>query len=639
MSTTKVNRYSTTDSSYSLSPTVQSTNQTRPGFGSATRKEWTLNGNGTNSVTLNQTYSPPSQNPVSGASIIGLGENVSDSALQSYLGIPSTRCKAVFTGASTVTISASELDNRYDCETSYYTTTLYGLYLSSSSWRKTLNGSNTVVYNSMRGLPTPYTFPTRTLTNSGSGITMIDANQLQILGGNNQSTVNVAVAFDGSVNEDFTHTHASTGTLIRTWEGNDLKIDGEGGDNDPSLTSSFTISELSAMLRFAEAGLTTTTSIAEDSINIKFATANLTTTSSLSVTPTYIAGNTKELLTTSELLSSTNNLVRLDPLALSSSFTKSITPTYIGTTSLIANTAVSTSQNGSMIYDIAGDYTWEEIGAIGLASDYEWDDNERWEDWDDNEWGDDPESWDGWDLDLWARPYNLITFSSTTETILFKPNGSATLTSAFSITTNPGFNKSASATLTDSFTIEPTAAGIIDISLAISTAFSPTLSDTIIFDQPSVVNITGAFTPVLTANATFSGETALTSSFSIAITPTYQPGPYQLEFTSAFTQPDTIPSRKLGPYQLVLPALASTLAVGRLFFSADPYNIITIENETQTLNISIENRITLVDTENRVNNVKIESRTYMVPEETRSLKLRIPPISSRFTTPKERAEA
>ena len=142
----------------------------------------------------------------------------------------------------------------------------------------------------------------------------------------------------------------------------------------------------------------------------------------------------------------------------------------------------------------------------------------------------------------------------------------------------------------------------------------------------------------MTANATFSGETALSVSSAFSITPTHRRGPFQLTFTSAFTQPDTIPSRKLGPFQLVLPALASTLITSRLFYQTDPFNIAKVDEETRIVVIPQETRITAIDQENRVNNITQETRVHLVSQETRRHKLKIPPIKDRFSTPKTRVE-
>jgi hypothetical protein len=98
------------------------------------------------------------------------------------------------------------------------------------------------------------------------------------------------------------------------------------------------------------------------------------------------------------------------------------------------------------------------------------------------------------------------------------------------------------------------------------------------------------------------------------------------------------PTRRLGPFQLVLPALVSTLQTARLVIQADPFNIITVGQEGRTVLIPTENRITLVDQENRVNTLNSVTRTLMVPQETRSIKLRVPPLTDRLSTPRVRSE-
>jgi 16S rRNA G966 N2-methylase RsmD len=81
------------------------------------------------------------------------------------------------------------------------------------------------------------------------------------------------------------------------------------------------------------------------------------------------------------------------------------------------------------------------------------------------------------------------------------------------------------------------------------------------------------------------------------------------------------------------------LATSRLFFSADPYNIYTIEKETRIAVIAKENRQTIIDQEKRVNIINDETRTYLVPQETRNLTIVRPPFKNRYSIPRTRAEA
>lgn len=639
MSTIRVNRHSQTDSNYSLEVGTQSTNQSRPGFGSATRKEWTLNSNGTNSVTLNSTYSPPSSNPTSGQSIIGLQAKASDPALKTYNGIPATRCKAVFTGSAVQNISGSTMNNRYDVETSYFTNTLDGLYISNSSWKQTFNGSNTTINNSNRGLPTTFTFPSRTLNVTGSGITMTTANQNQLTTGNNLGKVNVSVAFDGSSSETFTHSLTHTGTLVRTWEGDNHIIDGLDGDNDPDLQAAFSLSELSAMLRIGSADITSSFSTTEDSVNLKIADAvNMSMSSTMTLEVLYKSDIDETISSTTELLGSTDNLVRLDVENYNTAFSISINDKLITDTGSALNSVASDSIQGNAIYDIGGDYTWDTINAIAIAAEEKWEDKDSWDDWTDGVWDTALETWDEWDQNAWARSYNLISIVSHDIDQTLKVGGTATLTSSSSLSALAGLNEPAAASLSSAFTISPTASGVIDVSLAISGAFTPTLNDGVIYDQSSVIAITGAFTPVLTANAIFDQDFVASSIFTFSVEPTLRVGPYQFTMSALFNQTQEI-LRKVGPYQFVMPALASTLAVGRLFYQADPFNIIKVPAETRQVVIPQEDNITVIDAENRVNKVATNTRVHLVDQETRRFKLIVAPISNRFSTPKERAEA
>ena len=433
------------------------------------------------------------------------------------------------------------------------------------------------------------------------------------------------------------------GPLSRFWEADLHVIDGLNGDSVTFNTVTSTLNVTTKVIKFSESVQASSTSLAEDTVNLKLAgeVSPPTVTSSFSVTPFFKIGFTKQLPAISTLDVTTFNFVRLDPLTLSSTSSLSVTPAFkLGppSTTTFSSTASATG-TATQVYDIAGDYTWENVADIATDEQYTWDQRDQsWDVWEDNIWGLEPEQWDNWDLNLWARPYNLIARVSTTEDPTFKPAGISTLTEAFSLTEDSALEERAEAILTSTFTIEPTAAGVLEGRASVSGAFSPTLSDGVIYDQPSTVTITGAFTPVLTANATFSGETALSSAFSFAISPTHKRGPFQLTFTATFTQPDTIPSRKLGPFQLVLPALASTLITPRLFFQTDPFNIAKVDEETRIVVIPQETRITAIDQENRVNNITQETRVHLVSQETRRHKLRIPPIKDRFSTPKTRIE-
>ena len=492
-------------------------------------------------------------------------------------------------------------------------------------------------------------FPLFDLVQTGSAVTTVTANQntitedqctvnIQINTSNNNSNGLHSVTIELSDVELRANT-GSAGSLNRKWEADNHVIDGVGGDTIDPINVAATMTAIPTTQRFAEASASSSFSIAADTKNLKLATATPSSVASLAVTPKYIADSSKTLNVISEVLSSTDNLVRLDVESYATTTSITISPTFKPSGETALASVGSSNITGNQIFDIGGDYTWDTINEIALASENFWDDITSWETWPDATWGSALESWDEWDLNVWARSYNIIsTFEEDLSDVTFKPAGVSSVSSAFGFSENSALEERAEADLNVTITIEPTAAGILEGGATLTGAFSPTLTDGVIFDQPSAVTITGAFTPVLTANATFSGETALSVSSAFSITPTHRRGPFQLTFTSAFTQPDTIPSRKLGPFQLVLPALASTLITSRLFYQTDPFNIAKVDEETRIVVIPQETRITAIDQENRVNNITQETRVHLVSQETRRHKLKIPPIKDRFSTPKTRVE-
>jgi hypothetical protein len=54
--------------------------------------------------------------------------------------------------------------------------------------------------------------------------------------------------------------------------------------------------------------------------------------------------------------------------------------------------------------------------------------------------------------------------------------------------------------------------------------------------------------------------------------------------------------------------------------------------------VDAESRGIEIAEEIRLNSIPAENRDWLVPQETRNMKLRIPPMTNRFTTPKIRRE-
>ncbi len=645
MSTTRVVRYTTTDTSYGLEVGLQQTNTSRPGFSNSSgRKLWTTNANGTNTVQLNS-----SPNPESGQSIIGMQAQASDPFLQDHRGIPSTRCTGTFVGPTTVNISASSLNNAYDTETTYFTNQVDGLYISSSQWRLFDGSSNSVVYNGNRGLPTSTQFPTRTLKVTGSGVTLDTANQNQATTGNNLSKVNISVNFIGTSPETFVHSVSNPGVLTRTWEGDDHIIDGNGGDNDPALQGTFSISVQGAILRLGESSVSSNFSVNETSINKKFAVCNMSVGTTTATTPTFKLGATKNLQANANVLVSTNNLA-LATASLQGTATLSITPSF--KPAVIDNfTAIaSAASSAGVIYDITGDYTWDSFNLntyfetgfsvddfVTVEGEYTWTflATTAWDDWPVESWLGNEASWDNWPNDLWEKQYVVESAGSMLLAPTFKLGDTVSYTGSFTVVEDTALEEPGAANLVSTFTIDPTASGVIDVTIAITSAMSPSLTANISYaldDTPIV--ITGAFTPVLTASAITDTFADIDVAFTFAVEPTFKPSG-QATITAA-TELDLSPRFK--PAGLAaLTALASTLQVGRLFFQADPFNTIKVDAETRTIVVPVENTQTWVMAENRVNIVSAETRAHLVPQETRSLKLNIPPMTNRFSTPRVRS--
>ena len=218
----------------------------------------------------------------------------------------------------------------------------------------------------------------------------------------------------------------------------------------------------------------------------------------------------------------------------------------------------------------------------------------------------------------------------------FKLGDVVSYTGTFTIDENSAFEKATSATLTTAFTSSFTASGVIDVEADLTGTFAPALTANITYDlQDNEVTITGAFTPVLTASAITDTFADIDVTASISITPSFKPSGESA--ISAATELDLSPTFK--PAGLAaLTAFASKLTVGRLFYQADPYNTIKVLQENRVVLVPVENRQTMVMEENRVNIVGAETRAFQVPQETRRIKLRIPPYSNRFSTPRVRSE-
>jgi hypothetical protein len=449
------------------------------------------------------------------------------------------------------------------------------------------------------------------------------------------------------------------GTVQRSWEANLFTIDGVGSDTIEAITGTATVACSAGLIHKGESTITATASISEESKNIKQASSTFTTTAFT----TTCNGNLIFAEAISNILcefSSTLSYANLVFANANISATVSSTGTAnkihgLVETNLSIAPSFTTTGTGALVYDIAGDYTWDSFNLNtyfeqGFSVDnfslsegeYTWDflASTDWDNWPVETWLGDESGWDSWPENTWDREFELPGEFTTALTPTIKVGSQVvTVSGAFTLDENSAFEKATSANITaPAFTLSCDAGGILEFEADITAAFTPSLVANYKFtlsDTP--VSITGAFIPVLTASAITDTLADISVTFAVAeVVPSFKPSG-TIDTTVTVSIPEAIPSFIHGA-TAAISALASTVNVGRLFFQADPFNIITVPSESRTLPVITENRITLIDSENRVNIINTDTRTVLVPEETRRIKLKIPALSSRFTTPRVRSE-
>jgi hypothetical protein len=201
-----------------------------------------------------------------------------------------------------------------------------------------------------------------------------------------------------------------------------------------------------------------------------------------------------------------------------------------------------------------------------------------------------------------------------------------------------------------------------DISQNISSAFEQ--ADTF-FDRFRGISLNGqaqnfdsTITTSVDGNFTTGVPQTITSAFTQSTQGNYNTNSNTYLFDSAFTK-STNANYTTGIPQSLLPqftqsvdanalfdlaygqtfnALYSTLTVGRLIGLPDPWNILTVLQETRTILVPIESMDIKVLAETRVNKAKTETRSLLVPQETRSYKIRKPIMTSQSVIPRVRVE-
>ena len=443
------------------------------------------------------------------------------------------------------------------------------------------------------------------------------------------------------------------GTYTLGWEGNLHTIDDLNGDSvvfttptttmavvaftrvdmDPlHISSAASVSEASALRRFAASSITSQATISASAKVDKFVTQTLSTNTTIDAT--------------------TENFVRMDPLTATSASSLSATASFKpgGSSALATVTAISTLQP-TLKLDISTDYSWNTFNLntyfqsgfiqddfVSLQGEYNWNflESVSWDNWKTSSWIGNESSWDNWPDDVWEKVFKLPTAGSLLLTPSLKIGDTVQYNGSFSLVEDVAFNQPGEADLTTAITMDVTASGVISINAEeIVSAFTPSLTANIAYSlSDTPVIITGAFTPVLTANAITDIFSDIDIAATMSITPTFRPAGFST--ITAATDVDVSPTFK--PAGLAaLTASAGTLTVARMFFQTDPFNIFKVQTENRVVMVPVENRQTLVMEENRVNIVSAETRAHLVPQETRSLKLRVAPITNRFTVPRVRS--
>jgi hypothetical protein len=152
-------------------------------------------------------------------------------------------------------------------------------------------------------------------------------------------------------------------------------------------------------------------------------------------------------------------------------------------------------------------------------------------------------------------------------------------------------------------------------------------------------NITSIFTHSTNANYTTGIPQNISSLFTTSqnANAVFDLG-YGQTFNPAFTQSTDGNAVFDLAYGQTFNALYSTLTVGGLIALTDPWNILTVPQETRQFVVPYESLDLPVLQEIRVNKAKTETRSLLVPQETRSYKIRKPIMTSQSVIPRVRVE-
>ena len=193
--------------------------------------------------------------------------------------------------------------------------------------------------------------------------------------------------------------------------------------------------------------------------------------------------------------------------------------------------------------------------------------------------------------------------------------------------------KIAASTVTADFLCDGSPSGLIG-------GFSTITQDIILSGLANYIinnaqNIEGAFNATLLANYIAKFLWSVSSDFSLTVNPRFKPS--GVTNAQCITIVNALANYKINNPQNIDSAF-DPIFTARLFGTTDPYQIHKVLQETRQIFVDAELRGIQIAEEIRLNSIPAEDRDYLVPQETRSMKLRIPPMTNRFTTPKVRTE-
>ena len=372
---------------------------------------------------------------------------------------------------------------------------------------------------------------------------------------------------------------------------------------------------------------------------------------SMSVTAQVEHRATKTLIQETELLGTTFNFRFMEPLVIQSQNTVSalgnVKSNFAAPLSLSNETTASFA--GNLIFDLIKEYRWDDFNIVGYfisgystagyaadSADYGWDElgTDPWDAWTYSGWGGIEAAWDIWPDDVWNSTKTFTSVFSSSEIGHIIRGAVGQLLSSTALTDNSAFLiEGVPAEIRSDFLCDGSPSGLIGgTSTIVSDAVLTALANYIINNSHT---ISGAFTPVLLANyiATFLFQAQ--SNFSLTVNPRFKPS--GVTNAQCITMVDALANYKINNPQNIDSAF-DPIFTARMFIGTDPYLIHKILQETRQIFVDAESRGIQIAQEIRLNSIPAEDRDYLVPQETRSMKLRIPPMTNRFSTPKVRTE-